>query len=68
MPDGIYKLADADVTVKDGRTYYGEGGGLAGSVTNMKEEASRLIAFGIDPLKVRKACVENPLLRLNIML
>ncbi len=68
MPDGVYKLADADVTVKDGRTYYGEGGGLAGSVTNMKEEASRLIAFGIDPLKVRKACVENPLSRLNIML
>lgn len=65
MPDGCYKLADADVTVKNGRTYYGEGGNLAGSVTNMREEASRLISFGIDPRKVRLACVENPLCRLG---
>lgn len=66
MPDGEYKLADANVTVKDGRTYYGEGGNLAGSVTNMGEEASRLISFGIDPVKIHLACVENPLCRLNI--
>ncbi len=68
MPDGIYKLADADVMVKDGRTYYGPGGNLAGSVTNMKEEASRLISFGIEPSLIQKACVNNPLSRLNIML
>ena len=67
MPDGTYKLAQADVLVKGGRTYYGDGGNLAGSVTNMKEEAERLIAFGIDPLKVRLACVENPLSRLNFL-
>lgn len=66
MPDGNYKLADANVTVKDGRTFYGEGGNLAGSVTNMGEEASRLISYGIDPVKIRLACVENPLCRLNI--
>lgn len=66
MPDGTYKLADADVTVKDGRTYYGEGGNLAGSVTNMRQEASRLLSFGIDPVKIRLACVENPLSRLGI--
>ena len=65
-PDGVYKLADADVTVKGGRTYYGEGGNLAGSVTNMGEEASRLLSFGIDPAKIRLACVENPLSRLGI--
>lgn len=65
MPDGVYKLADADVTVKDGRTYYGPGGNLAGSVTNMAQEASRLVSFGIDPVKVRLACVENPLCRLG---
>ena len=67
MPDGIYKLADADVTVKGGRTYYGEGNNLAGSVTNMGEEAERLITFGIDPRKVRLACVDNPLARLKIL-
>lgn len=66
MPDGNYKLADADVTVKDGRTYYGEGGNLAGSVTNMGQEASRLISYGVDPVKIHLACVENPLCRLNI--
>lgn len=67
MPDGEYKLADANVTVKDGRTYYGDNGDLAGSVTNIAQEASRLISFGIDPDKVRKACRENPLSRLNII-
>ncbi len=66
MPDGEYKLADADVTVRGGRTYYGPGNNLAGSVTNMEEEASRLVSFGIDPYKVRLACVENPLSRLSI--
>ena len=65
-PDGVYKLADADVTVKGGRTYYGEGNNLAGSVTNMGEEASRLLSFGIDPVRIRLACVENPLSRLGI--
>ena len=68
MPDGVYKLADADVTVRNGRTYYGPGGNLAGSVTNMGEEEKRLISFGIDPSMVRRACIENPLSRLNIML
>ena len=67
MPDGMYKLADADVTVKGGRTYYGEGGNLAGSVTNMSEEASRLISFGVAPEKVLKACVDNPLSRLKFL-
>ena len=66
MPDGEYKLADADVTVKGGRTYYGPGGNLAGSVTNMGQEASRLLSFGIGPEKIRLACVENPLSRLGI--
>lgn len=67
MPDGTYKLADADVTVRGGRTYFGEGGNLAGSVTNMGEEAARLISFGIDPGKVERACIENPMSRLKIL-
>ncbi|MBR1797140.1 MAG: amidohydrolase family protein [Clostridiales bacterium] len=68
MPDGEYKLADAAVTVKGGRTYYGPEGNLAGSVTNMGEEAQRLVAFGIDPSKILKACRTNPLSRLNLVL
>ncbi|MCR5592728.1 MAG: N-acetylglucosamine-6-phosphate deacetylase [Saccharofermentans sp.] len=68
MPDGVYKLADADVTVKSGRTYYGKNGSLAGSVTNMKQEADNLISYGIDPQKVHLACVENPLSRLKLVL
>lgn len=68
MPDGVYKLADADVTVKGGRTYYGESGGLAGSVTNMAQEVKNLISYGIDTHKVHLASVENPLLRLNLVL
>lgn len=66
MPNGIYKLADADVEVRDGRTYYGEGGNLAGSVTYMGQEAERLIAFGIPEEKVRAACYDNPLSRLGL--
>ena len=67
MPDGIYKLGDADVTVKKGRTYYGPSGGLAGSVTNMGQEYERLLDFGIQPSKALMACVENPLSRLDVM-
>ena len=67
MPDGLYKLADADVSVRDGRTYYGKGGNLAGSVTNMAQEASRLLSFGIAPEKVLLACTDNPMRRLGIL-
>ncbi|MBR6483942.1 MAG: amidohydrolase family protein [Clostridiales bacterium] len=66
MPDGIYKLAAADVEVRDGRTYFGEEGGLAGSVTYMKQEAERLCSFGIPEDKVARACWSNPLSRLGI--
>ncbi len=67
MPDGKYKLADVDVEVKNGRTYYGTNGGLAGSVTYMDEEARRLIEFGMTEEQVHLSCLINPLCRLNIM-
>lgn len=66
MPDGLYKLADADVLVKNGRTYYGEHGGLAGSVTYMAQEVERLKEFGISEDIIRKATFDNPLRRLHI--
>lgn len=68
MPDGTYKLSDVDVCVRDGRTYYGLDGGLAGSVTYMEQEAERLIEFGITKEQVHLACLINPLSRLNIMI
>lgn len=67
MPDGIYKLADVDVEVKEGRTFYGPKGGLAGSVTYMEQEAQRLIDFGVSAHQVNLACSINPLRRINIM-
>ncbi len=66
MPDGIYKLAEADVEVRGGRTYYGPEGGLAGSVTNLAQEAARLYSYGIDRETIIKAMTVNPLRRLGI--
>ncbi len=66
MPDGIYKLASADVEVSNGRTYYGTSRGLAGSVTNLSEEVKRLKSFGIDMTKIIKASSVNPLKRLGL--
>lgn len=66
MPDGVYKLADADVTVKNGRTYFGEHGGLGGSVTNLAQEAERLFSYGIDMDTIIRALTVNPLRRLGL--
>lgn len=65
MPDGVYKLAEVDVEVANGRTYYGPNRGLAGSVTNMGEEVMRLQKFGIDDKLITLASKENPLRRLG---
>lgn len=66
MPDGEYLLGSAKVRCSGGRTYYGEHGGLAGSVTNMHEEYEKLISYGISEAAVRKAVYDNPLRRLQI--
>ncbi len=65
MPDGNYLLGDVPVEVKNGRTYYGEFGNLAGSVTNMKDEVINLIRFGVDSRKVLRGATVNPLMRLK---
>lgn len=65
MPDGIYKLGPADVLCKGGRTYFGPGGNLAGSVTNMAAEAANLLRFGIPLERIVKACCINPLTTLG---
>ncbi|SCW39286.1 N-acetylglucosamine-6-phosphate deacetylase [Ruminococcaceae bacterium YRB3002] len=67
MPDGEYYLGDVKVICKGGRTYYGPGGNLAGSVTDMTEEYNVLTAAGIPEDKVIKAMCSNPLKRLGCL-
>ena len=66
MPDGVYKLGPVDVTVRNGRTYYGEHGGLAGSVSDLASEARVLFDLGISPDDISKVMTENPLSRLDL--
>jgi len=68
MPDGVYLLGDTEVECRGGRTYFGPGGNLAGSVTNMASEAQVLEGLGIPFSLINKALIENPLSRLDIML
>jgi N-acetylglucosamine-6-phosphate deacetylase len=60
-PEGVYKLGPADVLCRDGRTWFGPSGNLAGSVTDIASEASNLFAFGIAPDKIIRSCSVNPL-------
>ena len=66
MPDGIYDLGGIDVESRGGRTYFGPGGNLAGSVTNPSQEAERLFSYGIPANQVIKALTDTPRKRLNI--
>lgn len=61
MPDGIYDLGGTDVEVKGGRTYYGEGRDLAGSVTYLSEEFRNLMNIGVP----QKRCVDS--LTINVL-
>lgn len=66
MPDGKYLLADALVEKKNGRTYYGDLGGLAGSVTNLYMEYGRLLSYGIPICDVIRTMTVNPAITLGI--
>lgn len=66
MPDGRYDLGGAEVEVRDGRTYSGPDGRLAGSVTLVSEAAKRLYSFGIAREKIVDALTYAPYKRLNI--
>lgn len=67
MPDGVYDLGGTDVTVRNGRTYYGEEGGLAGSVSFLCDEFVKLIDIGVNPIRAVDSVTDNPLMRLGIM-
>lgn len=66
MPDGIYDLGGTHVESRDGRTYFGENGNLAGSVTCAAQEAVRLFSYGISKKSIVKALSDTPRERLNI--
>jgi N-acetylglucosamine-6-phosphate deacetylase len=66
MPDGVYDLGGIDVESRGGRTFFGPGGNLAGSVTNPAQEAERLFSYGVPEQHVIKAMTYTPRKRLNI--
>ena len=65
MPDGTYRLGDTDVICKNGRTYYGEGGGLAGSVTDLMSEYRLLKSSGVDESMIIRSLSVNPCERIG---
>ena len=65
MPDGIYDLGGTPVESRGGRTYFGAEGNLAGSVTNLAQEAERLFSYGIDKTLIIDALTITPLKRLD---
>ncbi len=66
MPDGVYDLGGTPVTVREGRTDFGNGR-LAGSTTNLHDEFLYLLSIGIPFEEALKACTINParVLRMN---
>ena len=66
MPDGIYDLGGTDVEVRGGRTYYGEGRDLAGSVTFLSEEFRNLMNIGVDAKRCVDSLTVNALRRMSL--
>ena len=66
MPNGFYDLGGVEVEVKNGRTYFGKDGNLAGSVTNLTEEFSNLISANITGNRIVNSMTVNPLKRLGL--
>ena len=66
MPDGVYDLGGTPVESKGGRTYFGSNGNLAGSVTNLAQEAERLFSYGISKELIAKALTETPRKRMKV--
>ena len=65
MTDGIYDLGGTPVESRGGRTYFGDKGNLAGSVTDLAQEAERLFSYGIGRTSIINALTVTPLKRLN---
>ena len=65
MPEGSYDLGGTCVEVADGRTYFGPSRKLAGSVTNLAQEAYRLFSYGVPKESVVNALTSLPRKRLK---
>lgn len=68
MGEGRYMLGNTEVEVRNGRTYYGENGGLAGSVTDMASEACVLFNTGISLRDIVLSTSYTPLKRIGCSL
>ncbi len=66
MPDGKYELGGAEVEVRNGRTYGGSDGRLAGSVTLVTEAAQKLYSYGIKRESILDALIYVPYKRLGM--
>ena len=66
MPDGTYSLGGVQVRSENGRTFFGPDGNLAGSVTNLAQEAVRLRSYGIPEDSILHAMTCAPRKRFGI--
>lgn len=66
MPEGSYDLGGTVVKVAGGRTYFGPSGNLAGSVTNLAQEAYRLFSYGVPKEAIINSLVLAPRKRLRL--
>ncbi len=66
MPNGLYDLGGVEVEVRDGRTYFGKDGNLAGSVSCLTEEFANLYNAGINPARIINSMTVTPLRRLGL--
>lgn len=66
MPEGFYDLGGTLVKAADGRTYFGPSGKLAGSVTNLAQEAYRLFSYGVPKESIVNSLTLVPRKRLKL--
>jgi len=65
LPDGSYELGGQWIQVRDGRTYF-ENAQIAGSTTNLYQEAKNLLRYGIPWRQVIKSATINPAKQLGM--
>jgi len=65
LPDGSYELGGQWIQVRDGRTYF-ENAQIAGSTTNLYQEAKNLLRYGIPWRQVIKSASINPAKQLGM--
>ncbi|MGW9113272.1 N-acetylglucosamine-6-phosphate deacetylase [Microbacterium sp. NPDC055683] len=59
-PDGVYRLGDLDVTVRDGVATHGEDGALAGSTLTLDRALANAVAAGVPLVDAVDALTATP--------